>query len=61
MDREAIAAHIKSHTYKTLLGEFDMRNQLLNRLYTVGQWQGGVVPRGRRAWVTPIPTTSRSS
>jgi branched-chain amino acid transport system substrate-binding protein len=40
MDREAIAAHIKSHTYKTLLGEFDMRNQLLNRLYTVGQWQG---------------------
>ena len=29
MDREAIAAHIKSHTYKTLLGENDMRNQLL--------------------------------
>ena len=40
MDREAIAAHIKSHTYKTLLGEYDMRNQLLNRLYTAGQWQG---------------------
>ena len=40
MDREAIAAHIKSHTYNTMLGEFDMRNQLLNRLYTVGQWQG---------------------
>jgi branched-chain amino acid transport system substrate-binding protein len=41
MDREAIAAQIKSHTYKTLLGEFDLRNQLLNRLYTVGQWQDG--------------------
>ena len=41
MDREAIAAQIKSHTYKTLLGEFDMRNQLLNRLYTVGQWRDG--------------------
>jgi branched-chain amino acid transport system substrate-binding protein len=41
MDREAIAAHIKSHTYKTLLGDFDMRNQLLNRLYTVGQWRDG--------------------
>ena len=41
MDRDAIAAHMKSHTYKTLLGEFDMRNQLLNRLYTVGQWQDG--------------------
>ena len=39
LDREAIAAHMKSHTYKTLLGEFDIRNQLLNRLYTVGQWQ----------------------
>ncbi len=48
MDREAIAAHIKSHTYKTLLGEFDMRNQLLNRLYTVGQWHNALVPRGRR-------------
>jgi branched-chain amino acid transport system substrate-binding protein len=41
MDREAIAAQIKSHTYKILLGEFDLRNQLLNRLYTVGQWQDG--------------------
>ena len=41
LDREAIAAHIKSHTYKTLLGEFDMRNQLLNRLYTAGQWHNG--------------------
>jgi len=40
MDREAIAAQLKSHTYKTLLGEFDVRNQLLNRLYTAGQWQG---------------------
>jgi len=41
IDRDAIAAHIKSHTYKTLLGEFDLRNQLLNRLYTVGQWHDG--------------------
>jgi len=41
MDREAIAQHIKTHTYKTMLGEYDMRNQLLNRLYTVGQWQNG--------------------
>src|SRR5580704_17094809 len=39
LDREAIAAHIKSHTYKTFLGEYDMRNQLLNRLYTVGEWR----------------------
>jgi len=39
LDREAIAQHIKSHTYQTLLGEYDMRNQLLNRLYTVGEWR----------------------
>lgn len=41
MDREAITAHLKSHTYQTMLGEYDLRNQLLNRLYTAGQWQGG--------------------
>ena len=41
MDRDAITAHIKSHTYQTMLGEYDLRNQLLNRLYTAGQWQGG--------------------
>jgi branched-chain amino acid transport system substrate-binding protein len=41
MNREAITAHMKSNTYQTMLGEYDMRNQLLNRLYTAGQWQGG--------------------
>jgi branched-chain amino acid transport system substrate-binding protein len=41
MDREAITAHLKSHTYQTMLGEWDLRNQLLTRVYTVGQWQGG--------------------
>ena len=41
MDREAITAHLKSHTYQTMLGEWDLRNQLLTRVYTVGQWQDG--------------------
>ena len=41
MDREAITAHLKTHTYQTMLGEYDMRNQLLNRVYTTGQWQNG--------------------
>jgi branched-chain amino acid transport system substrate-binding protein len=41
MDREAISAHLKSHTYQTLVGEIDVRNQLINKVYTAGQWQGG--------------------
>jgi branched-chain amino acid transport system substrate-binding protein len=41
IDRDAVTAHLKSHTYQTMLGEYDLRNQLLNRLYTAGQWQGG--------------------
>jgi hypothetical protein len=34
MDREAITAHLKSHTYQTMLAEWDLRNQLLTRVYT---------------------------
>jgi branched-chain amino acid transport system substrate-binding protein len=41
MDRDAITHHLKSHTYETILGEYDMRNQLLNKVYTAGQWQSG--------------------
>ena len=48
MDREAIAAHIKSHTYKTMLGEYDMRNQLLNQALYGRPVAGPLVPRGRR-------------
>ena len=60
MDREAITAHLKSHTYQTMLGEYDMRNQLLNRLYTAGQWQGGGFTRSPGS-VTRIPTTFPSN
>jgi branched-chain amino acid transport system substrate-binding protein len=41
VDREAVAAYLKSHTFKTLIGEIDLRNQLQNIAYTVGQWQNG--------------------
>jgi len=41
MDREAITAHLKSHTYKTIVGDMDVRNQKLARYWTVGQWQDG--------------------
>ena len=41
MDRDAITAYLKSHTFKTLIGEIDLRTQLQNIAYTVGQWQSG--------------------
>jgi branched-chain amino acid transport system substrate-binding protein len=41
LDREAITAYLKSHTFQTLLGEIDLRSQLQNIAYTVGQWQNG--------------------
>jgi len=40
-DRPAITAHLKSKTFKTIIGEVDIRNQKLNRYWTVGQWQDG--------------------
>ena len=41
MDRDAITDYLKSHTFKTLIGEIDLRSQLQNIAYTVGQWQNG--------------------
>ena len=39
-DRPAITQYIKTHTFKTLIGEIDIRSQRLTWLWTVGQWQG---------------------
>jgi branched-chain amino acid transport system substrate-binding protein len=41
LDHEAVVAYVKSHTFKTLIGEIDLRSQLQNIAYTVGQWQNG--------------------
>jgi branched-chain amino acid transport system substrate-binding protein len=41
MDRKAITAYLKSHTFKTHIGELDIRSQRLNKFWTVGQWQNG--------------------
>jgi len=41
VDRAKITAYLKSHTFKTIIGEVDIRNQKLNRYWTVGQWQDG--------------------
>jgi branched-chain amino acid transport system substrate-binding protein len=42
VDRAKITAYLKAHTFKTIIGEVDIRNQKLNRYWTVGQWQDGV-------------------
>ena len=41
VDKDAITAYLKSHTFKTVIGEIDLRSQLQNIAYTVGQWQNG--------------------
>ena len=41
LDRAAITAYIKNHKFKTIVGEIDVRNQKLDKFYTVGQWQDG--------------------
>ena len=41
MDRMAIADYLRKNKFKTLIGEASMPGQLLDKVYTVGQWQGG--------------------
>jgi branched-chain amino acid transport system substrate-binding protein len=41
LDKKAITAYIKSHTFKTIVGDMDLRNQQMTRYWTVGQWQDG--------------------
>jgi branched-chain amino acid transport system substrate-binding protein len=41
LERDAVVAYLKAHTFKTLIGEIDLRTQLQNIAYTVGQWQNG--------------------
>jgi branched-chain amino acid transport system substrate-binding protein len=41
MDRMAIAAHFRNRKFKTLIGEVELPGQILDKVWTVGQWQGG--------------------
>jgi len=41
MDRMAIADRIRKGKFKTLIGEVELPGQLVDKVYTVGQWQGG--------------------
>jgi branched-chain amino acid transport system substrate-binding protein len=40
VDRKAITQYLKTHKFKTLIGEIDLASQKLTWLWTVGQWQG---------------------
>jgi len=41
MDRNKIAAHFRGRRFKTLIGEVELPGQILDKVYTVGQWQHG--------------------
>ena len=40
-DRQAIADHFRNRKFKTLVGEVELPGQILDKVYTVGQWQNG--------------------
>jgi branched-chain amino acid transport system substrate-binding protein len=41
MDRMAIADYFRKNKFKTLVGEISLPGQIIDKNYTVGQWQGG--------------------
>ena len=40
-DRMAIAEHFRKNKFKTLIGEISVPGQVLDKVWTVGQWQNG--------------------
>ena len=40
-DRMAIAEHFRKNRFKTLIGEIAVPGQVLDKVWTVGQWQNG--------------------
>jgi branched-chain amino acid transport system substrate-binding protein len=41
VDRAAVTDYIKKNSFKTVLGSWTFKNQLIEQFWTVGQWQGG--------------------
>src|SRR6516162_5204658 len=41
IDREAIADYVRKNKFKVLQGEISLPGQILDKVYTVGQWQNG--------------------
>ncbi len=42
LDRKAVTAYIKSHSFDTVMGPIKFVNQSNEKFWTVGQWQNGV-------------------
>jgi branched-chain amino acid transport system substrate-binding protein len=41
MDRNAIADYVRKNSFNTIVGEIALPGQILDKVYTVGQWQNG--------------------
>jgi branched-chain amino acid transport system substrate-binding protein len=41
MDRMAIADHLRKNKFKTIIGEVNLPGQMIDKIWTVGQWQNG--------------------
>ena len=40
-DRAAVTAYIKANSFKTVMGDWKFKNQVIENFWTVGQWQNG--------------------
>ncbi len=40
-DKAAVTDYIKKNSFKTVLGDWTFKNQVIEQFWTVGQWQGG--------------------
>jgi branched-chain amino acid transport system substrate-binding protein len=40
-DRKAVVDYIKKNSFKTVMGDWTFKNQVIENFWTVGQWQGG--------------------
>ena len=40
-DRQAVVDYIKKSSFKTVMGDWKFKNQVIENFWTVGQWQGG--------------------
>lgn len=41
VDRAAVTDYIKTHSFKTVLGDWTFKDQVIQQFWTVGQWQNG--------------------
>ena len=41
VDKAAVTDYIKNNSFKTVLGDWTFKDQMIENFWTVGQWQGG--------------------